>query len=125
MKESNDAKEQAPGSVDEFEKRAQNILQQLNRADRILDGLQDKDKRKKPDKAADTFDEVLESLEQGIKKLVNAVSAQFAKSTDRQKTQPPLTSEELVRYLRSCSDEQLAAIRSKVDNILKERGVTC
>jgi predicted nucleic acid-binding Zn-ribbon protein len=122
MKESNDAKEQAPGSVDEFEKRAQSILEQLDRADRILDGLQDKDKRKKPEKAADTFDEVLESLEQGIRKLVNAVSSQFAKPTDRQNIQPFPTPEKLVRYLRSCSDEQLAAIRSKIDNILKERG---
>jgi exonuclease VII small subunit len=120
MKESNDAKEQAPGSVDEFEKRAQSILEQLDRADRILDGLQDK--RKKSEKAADTFDEVLESLEQGIKKLVNAMSSQFAKPTDRQKTQPFPTPEKLVRYLRSCSDEQLAAIRTKIDNILKERG---
>jgi hypothetical protein len=120
MKESNDAKEQAPGSVDEFEKRAQSILEQLDRADRILDGLQDKPK--KPAKAADTFDEVLESLEQGIRKLVNAVSSQFAKPTDRQKMQPFPTPEKLVRYLRSCSDEQLAAIRTKIDNILKERG---
>jgi len=71
MKESNDAKEQASGSVDEFEKRAQNILQQLDRADRILDGLQDRDKPKKPDKAADICEEVLEFLEQGIKKLFN------------------------------------------------------
>ncbi len=125
MKESNSAKEQASGSVDEFEKRAQSILQQLDRADRILDGLQDKGKRKKPEKAADTLDEVLESLEQGIKKLVNAVSSQFARSTDRQRTQPSLTPEDLVRYLRSCSDEQLAAIRSGIDNILKERGTEC
>jgi|GEM_PF-2561059 len=123
MKESNDAKEQAPGSVDEFEKRAQSILQQLDRADRILDGLQDnKDKPKKSEKAADTFDEVLESLEQGIKKLVNAVSSQFAKPTDRKKIQQSLTFEDLVRYLRSCSDEQLTAIRTKIDNILEERG---
>jgi hypothetical protein len=121
MKESNDAKEQVPGSVDEFEKRAQNILQQLDRADRILDGLQDKPK--KSEKAANTFDEVLECLEQGIRNLVNAVSSQFAKPTDRQKIQPFTTPEKLVRYLRSCSDEQLAAIRSKIDNILKERGV--
>jgi archaellum component FlaC len=123
MKESNDAKEQAPGSVDEFEKRAQSILQQLDRADRILDGLQDKPK--KSEKAADTLDEVLESLEQGIKKLVNAVSSQFAKPTDRKKIQQSLTPEELVRYLRSCSDEQLTAIGNKIDNILKERGAIC
>ncbi len=125
MKESNDAKEQASGSVDEFEKRAQSILEQLDRADRILDGLQDKDERRKSGKAADTFDEILESLEQGIRKLVDAVSSQFAKPTDRQKIQPFPTPEKLVRYLRSCSNEQLAAIRSKIDNILEERGFTC
>jgi len=122
MKESNDAKEQASGSVDEFEKRAQNILQQLDRADRILDGLQDRDKPKKPDKAADICEEVLESLEQGIKKLFNTVSSQFSKPTGKQEIQPSLTPEELVHYLRSCSDEQLTAIRTKIDNILKERG---
>ncbi len=124
MKEPDDAdrSDRRSEKFDEFEKRAQRILNRLDQADKIFDDLQAK--KKKPDKIADALQEVFESIESGVKKMFSASSSQIAKPMDRQEHQRSISRENLANYLLSCSVEQLAAIRGEIDRILKESGAS-
>jgi len=119
MKESNDADKPDQKPENEFEKRAQRILDRLSQADKILANMQGK---KKPDKAADKLEEVLESIERGLKKFFSDSFSQIMKPVEGQERPGSLVPERLARFLQSCSDEQLAAIRDEIDRLLRERG---
>jgi len=120
MKESNDADKPDQKPENEFEKRAQRILDRLSQADRIFDNMQGR--RRRPDKAADKLEEVLESIERGLKKLFSTSFSEIMKPMDGQERPGTLVPERLERFLQSCSDEQLAAIRDEIDRLLRERG---
>jgi hypothetical protein len=121
MKRPNDEDrlDHTPERLNEFEKRAQRILDRLDEADRIFDNMQTEKKR--PDTLIDKLDEVFESIERGLKKLFSNSFSQIMKPTDMQEQPEPLVPKSLARYLQSCSDEQLAAISSEIDRILTER----
>ena len=124
MKESNETNKlnQKQEKLDEFEKRAQRIMDRLEQADKIFEDLQIKNK--KPDKATEVLQEIFEPIERGIKKLFNTSFSQVKKTIDEQERQQPLIPENFVRYLNSCSKEQLEAIMDEINKILKERGST-
>ena len=117
MKESVDRDKSGRTSkeFDEFEKRAERILDRLDKADRILDDMHTE--KKKPDKIVDALQEVFDSVERGIKRMFNSSFFETAKSTDGQQQDRSIS-----KYLQSCSDEQLAAVRNEIDKILRERG---
>ena len=115
-----DGSVQVSESIEAFEMRAQRILEQLNRADKILDNLQTK--QKKTDTAIEVFEELFDSIERGMRKLFSTPLSQIVQPVEKQKAQRRLTAEELVYHLRSYSDEELTAIKRKIDSILKERG---
>jgi predicted component of type VI protein secretion system len=119
MKESNGAGKPDQKPEDEFEKRAQRILDRLDQADRILDNMQEE---KKSDKATDKLEEVFESIERGLKKLFSTAFSEITKPTDGQ--EQPLVPKRLAQFLQSCSDEQLTAIKDEIDRILIERSST-
>ena len=127
MKEPNDSGklDKDSGSIDEFEKRARRILDRLDKANEIFDNIQtSKTKQKKPDKVAEIFQDISESIERGVKKLFSALSSQDTKPIDDRDRPRSLIPKHLTRYLWSCSDEQLAAIRNEIDRILRERNST-
>jgi len=119
MKDPNGAGKPDQKPEDEFEKRAQRILDRLDQADRIFDNMQEE---RKPDKATDKLEEVFESIERGFKKLFSTAFSEITKPMDEQ--EQPLVPKRLAQFLQSCSDEQLAAIKDKIDRILIERRST-
>jgi hypothetical protein len=118
VKETSDQK---PERLDEFKKRAQRIRDRLDQADKIFDNLQEE--RKKPDKATGILQEIFEPIERGLKKLFSTSFSEIMKPIDGQERPGPLVPRKLAQFLRSCSDEQLAAIKDEVNGILRERGI--
>ena len=120
MKKSSEAKRPGKRSegVAEFEKRAQNILDRLDRADQILGDLQTRPD--KPDKTTDTFQEILEPIERGVKKLIS----QAAEIIAEEKQPKSLIPKRLAQFLQSCPDEQLEVIRNEIDRTRNREEIT-
>ena len=79
------------------------------------------EKKKKPSKGTGLLEEIFEPIERGLKRLVRTPLSQIVGQKDTEDQPKPLISETLVRHLRSCSDEQLAAIVREIESILRER----
>ena len=106
--------------LDEFEERAQRIMDKLDQANAIFDNMQPK--TCKPDKSTDIFEDVLEPIERGIKRLFSSIFSQFMGTGKTQKETRPAVSENLASYLQSCTDEQLEAIKKRIEEIQSSRG---
>jgi len=121
MKKSDDAgkSKSTPEKPDGFDERARRIRDRLDRADQIFDNMETR--KSKPDKSTDTFQEVCESIERGLKKLFRSASEQVKELVNEQKQSEPSVSRNLAQYLNSCSDEQLIKIRDEIDRLLRER----
>lgn len=121
MKKSDDVdkSKETPGEPDGFHERAKSIRDRLDRVDQIFDNMESK--KKKPEKAADTFQEICESIEDGIKKFFRSASSQIKGLMDEGKRSESSVPKNLVQYLSSYSDEQLKEIKSEIDRLLRER----
>jgi len=125
MKNTNNAENDSgkEKNVEDFEKRAQRILDRLDRANDILDGVQAKTKKasRKSDKSVDVFQDVLEPIERGIKRLIGTSISQIKKAVEAPDKQRPPDFDNLARCFRSCSNEQLESIKKEIDKILEQR----
>ncbi len=104
---------------DGFQERAKSIRDRLDRVDEIFDNMESK--KKKPDKAEDTFQEIFESIERGFKKLFRFASSQVKELMNEKKQSESPVPKNLAQYLSSCSDEQLIEIKNEIDRLLRER----
>ena len=121
MKKSDDAdkSKETQERPDGFHERAKSIHDRLDRADQIFDNMESK--KKKPEKTADTFQEICESIESGIKKFFRSASSQVKELMNEKKQPESPVSKDLTHYLNSCSDEQLREIKNEIDRLLRER----
>lgn len=121
MEKSDDAdkSKKTPEKPDGFHERAKSIRDRLDRVDEIFDNMESK--KKKPEKTADTFQEICESVERGIKKFFRSASSQVKELMNEKKQSESPGPKNLAQYLSSCSDEQLIEIKNEIDRLLRER----